>query len=216
MADEISLKETERKVFTTAFQDGLVDIAIGSFLLVFAFGPYLGPYLGDFWGSVVMFLPLWVIVFPALWLIRKYVVTPRVGIVRYGPWRVSRTKRFNVVILIVLVFSLILGMLSAVEFDAVPGWMHTARFSLVFLLTFSVAAYFLDFTRLYLYGILIALAPLIGELLYQNLKVPHHGFPVTFGLAGIAIIGTGATLFMRFLRDHPLQPGQPESMEWVE
>jgi MFS family permease len=86
----------------------------------------------------------------------------------------------------------------------------------MFLLTFSIAGYFLDFPRLYLYGILITLAPLIGELLYQNLNVPHHGWPVTFGLGGIVIIGTGVTLFVRFLHDHPLQPGQPESMGLVE
>ena len=216
MSNEISLKETERKVFNTAFRDGLLDIAIGGFLLVFAIGPYVTPYLGDFWGSVVMFLPLWAILFPVLWLIRKYVVTPRVGSVKYGPWRISRMKRFNVVILIVLVFSLILGILSAVEFDAVPGYMHTARFSLVFLLVFSVAGYFLDFARLYIYGTMIALAPLIGELLYQNLKIPHHGFPVTFGIASGLITLTGVILFVRFLRDHPQQPGQAESMEWIE
>lgn len=216
MSNEISMKETERKVFRSTFQDGLLDIAIGGFLLVFAIGPYLTPYLGDFWGTIVTFLPLWAIVFPALWLIRKYVVTPRVGSVKYGPWRVSRMIRFNVVILIILVFSLILGILSAVEFDAVPGWMHTARFSLIFLLTFSLAGYFLDFTRLYIYGVLIALAPLIGELLYVYLKIPHHGFPVTFGLASGLITLTGVILFVRFLRDHPLQTGQAESMEWIE
>lgn len=216
MSNEISLKETETKVFKTAFRDGLVDIGIGGFLLVFAIGPYVTPYLGDFWGTVALFLPLWTIVFPALWLTRKYVVTPRVGIVKYGPWRVSRMMRFNVVILIVLVFSLILGILSAVEFDAVPGWIHTARFSLVFLLAFSVAAYFLDFTRLYVYGALIALAPLTGELLYQYLKVPHHGFPVTFGLASGLIIITGLVLFVRLLRDHPLQPVQAELLERIE
>lgn len=216
MSNEISLKETERKVFKTAFRDGLVDIGIGGFLLVFAIGPFVTPYLGDFWATIVIFLPLWVILFPALWLIRKYVVTPRVGIVKYGPWRVSRMMRFNVLILIILVFSLILGVLSAVEFDTVPGWIHAARFSLIFLLVFSVAGYFLDFARLYIYGMLIALAPMIGELLYQNLKVPHHGFPVTFGLASGLITLTGVILFVRFLRDHPLQPGQAESMEWIE
>jgi hypothetical protein len=208
MSNEISLKETERKVFNTNFQDGLVDIAIGGFLLAFAFGPFLSPYLGDLWATVVMFLPLWAVLFPALWLIRKYMVTPRVGIVKYGPWRVSRMVRFNVIILVILVFSLLLGILSAVEFDAVPGWIHSARFSLVFLLTFSLAGYFLDFTRLYIYGTLIALAPLVGELLYQYLNVPHHGFPVTFGLSGFLLIVTGIVLFVRLIRDHPLSPGR--------
>jgi hypothetical protein len=216
MSNEISLKETERKVFKTAFQDGLVDIGIGGFMLVFAIGPFVTPYLGDFWASVVIFLPLWAILFPALWLIRKNVVTPRVGIVKYGPWRVSKVKRFNVVILIFLVFSAILGILSAVEFGAVPGWIHAARFSLVFLLAFSVAAYFLDFTRLYVYGTLIALAPMIGEVLYQYLKVPHHGYAVSFGLPAVLIIITGVVRFHRFMRDHPLQEVQTESMERIE
>ena len=216
MSNEISLKETEKKVFNTAFQDGLVDIGIGAFLLMFAIGPFVTPYLGDFWATIVIFLPLWVIVFPALGLIRKYVVTPRVGVVKYGQWRVSRMRRFNVVILIVLVFSLILGILSAVEFDAVPGWIHAARFSLVFLLTFSVAAYFLDITRLYVYGAVVALAPLIGEVLYQYLNVPHHGFAVTFGLPAVLIIITGVVRFIRFMRDHPLEAGNVESMGRIE
>jgi hypothetical protein len=216
MSNEISLKEIESKVFKTAFQDGLVDIGIGGFMLVFAIGPFVTPYLGDFWASVVIFLPLWVILFPALWLIRKYVVTPRVGIVKYGTWRVSRLKHFNVVLLIFLVISAILGILSAVEFDAVPGWIHAARFSLIFLLAFSVAAYFLDFTRLYIYGALVAIAPLVGELLYQYLKVPHHGYAVTFGLPAVLIIITGVVRFHRFMRDHPLQVENVESMGRIE
>ncbi|MFN2147732.1 MAG: hypothetical protein ACK2T2_05020, partial [Anaerolineales bacterium] len=157
MPGEISLRETERRMFAIKFQDGLIDIAIGCFLLVFVIGPYLSPALGDFWATVVVFLPLWTIILPALWLVRRYVVTPRIGFVKFGAWRVSRVKRFNVVVLIVLVLSSILGLLSAVEFDAVPGWVHSARFSLVFLLIFSITAYFLDLTRLYVYGILIAL-----------------------------------------------------------
>lgn len=216
MPGEISLRETERRMFAIKFQDGLIDIAIGCFLLEFVVGPYLSPALGDFWGSVVTFLPFWVIILPVLWLVHRYVVTPRVGSVKYGAWRVSRIKRFNVVVLIVLVLSSILGLLSAVEFDAVPGWVHSARFSLIFLITFSITAYFLDLTRLYVYGILIALAPLIGELLYQYLKVPHHGIPVTFGLGGIAITLAGVIQFVRFLRDHPQQSDQPETSERIE
>jgi hypothetical protein len=216
MSNEISLKEIERNVFRSTFQDGLLDIAIGGFLLVFAIGPFLTPYLGDFWGTVVAFLPLWVILFPALWLIRQRVVKPRIGFVKYGPWRASRMMHFNVVILTILVFSLILGILSMVEFAAVPGWIHTARFSLIFLIVFSIAGYFLDFTRLYIYGVLVAFAPLIGELLYVYLKIPHHGFPITFGLTSVAIITTGLFLFVRLIRDHPLPASQAGSGEIIE
>lgn len=214
MSNQISLRETERKVYQSAFQDGLVDISIGCFILMFAIGPFLTTYLGDFWGSVV-FVPFWALCFLILWLIRRFMVQPRIGLVRFGPWRIARVKRFSAVMLFICTLAFILGILSVVRFDAVPGWMHTARFSLVFLLGFSVAGYLMEFTRLYLYGILIALSPLIGELLYEYLQVPHHGYPVTFGFTAVLMIATGLVLLIRLLRDHPLynQVGPVESIE---
>ena len=106
--------------------------------------------------------------------------------------------------LVVLVVALILGILSALNFAAVPGWIHIARFSLIILVAFSIAAYFINFTRLYIYGVLFALSPLVGEWFYVYMKVPHHGFPVTFGAsAGITIL-VGLVKFIHLLRDYPL------------
>jgi hypothetical protein len=215
VSNRISLKETERKVFKSAFQDGLVDVSIGCVILMFAIAPFLSPYLGDFWSSAV-FLPFWAIVFPGIWLVRKYIVKPRAGTVKYGSWRKTRMIRFNVLMLTFGIFAFALGILSAVEFDAVPGWTHTARFSLILLIAFTLAGYFLNFPRLYLYGVLLALAPMIGELLYVHLDVPHHGYPVVFGAAAGLMIGTGLVLFVRLLRDHPLQPHQAGPQERIE
>lgn len=203
MSDEISVKDVERRVFAAAFQDGLVDIGIGGFLLAFVFAPYLSPALGDFWATLAVFMPLWVLVYPGLWLIRRVVVKPRLGTVSFGAWRITRLKRFNLLAFLLLVLSLALSVLSTVEFEAVPGWVHTARFSLIFLLLFCLAAYFLDFPRLAVYGVLTALAAIVGEVLYQYLDVPHHGFPVTFGISAGVMIVIGAVSFIRFLRQHP-------------
>jgi hypothetical protein len=159
--------------------------------------------LGDFWSSAV-FLPFFAVVFAVLWLIRQRIVKPRVGVVIYGSWRKSRMMRFNVLMLLILVFASILGGLSVIRFDSVPGWVHNARFSLVFLIGFSLAGYYLDFPRLFVYGVLVALAPLIGELLYKTYKIPHHGYPVTFDIVSGFIMITGVVLFIRLLRDYPL------------
>jgi hypothetical protein len=215
MSQKISLKEAERKAFTSTFQDGLWDIFIGCFLLQFSIGPFLGPTLGDFWSSVV-FLPFFALVFLVIWFVKKYVIAPRVGIVKFGQWRVTRMIRFNVGMVLALTVSLLLGILSLVQFGSIPGWIHTARFSLIFLITFCAAAYFLDFTRLYIYGVLIALSPLIGEVLYVYLKVSHHGFPITFGITAGLIILTGLVLFVRFLQDYPLPTDQPATEELIE
>ena len=89
--------------------------------------------------------------------------------------------------------------------------MNTARFSLIILISFSIAAYFLDFTRLYAYAILLACSPLVGEWLHVSMKAPHHGFPVTFGITATATTIVGLVKFMHLLRDHPLPAEEPSS-----
>ena len=215
MSPKISLKDAEIKAFTSVFQDGLWDIFIGCFLLQFSIAPLLSRSLGDFWSSVV-FLPFYAAVFLILWLVRRHVITPRVGIVEFGAWRKTRIIRFNVLIFLVLTFALVLGILSMVQFETIPGWIHMARFSLIFLTVFCIMAYFLNFTRLYINGALVALSPLIGELLYVYLKAPHHGFPITFGISAGLIILTGLVLLIRFLQDNPIPVNQTASGETFE
>lgn len=202
MSQNISLQGVERKVFTTAFEDGLSDIFIAFILLSWAVAPVLSPTLGDFWSSAVVFGP-WPFVFLALWLVRRYVVTPRVGTVQFGSWRKTRLIRFNVVMLVLLSFSAILGMVLAFGTTGLPAWMHAAPFSLIVLIAFSVAAYFLDFTRLYIYGVLFALSPLVGRWLYIYRGIPHSGYPLTFGISAAIAILVGLAKFIRFLRAHP-------------
>lgn len=203
MSQEISLKGAERKIFRSAFQDGLVEIMLGCIVLMFAIAPFLSPYLGDFWSSAV-FLPFWAAVFCLLWLIRRHVIRPRIGVVEFGAWRRTRLLRFNVAMLVAGIVALILGTLSAVSFGAVPGWIHTARFSLIILLGFCLTAYFLDFAGLCLYGVLISLAPLIGEGLYALFEAPHHGYPLTFGLTAAIIMAIGLVKLVKLLRAYPL------------
>jgi len=212
MSNEISLQKIEKKVFITAFQDGLIDIGLGLFLLMFVIGPYLTPYLGDWWGTLI-FVPFWLIAFLILWWVKRNIVKPRIGTVKYGPWRKSRMIRFNVFIFITLTLAFILGILSVIQFETLPGWVHTARFSMVFLISFGLAGYFLEFNRLYIYGFGVALAPLVGEALYQYVGVPHHGFPITFGAISILMLLTGLVLFRRLLLEHPLDPSHQETAE---
>ena len=205
MSEKISLRKSEAKVFQSTFQDGLWDIFIGCYLLQFVFAIYLSPYLGDFWSTAV-FLPIVGLLFLGLWLIKKYVVKPRIGSVKYGSWRKTRMFRFNLLMLVFLVLALVFGFLSFVEFSSIPEWMVAARFSLTILIFFSLIAYFLNYTRMYAYGILVSLAPIVGEWLHVNMGASHHGWPITFGICAGIMITTGITLFVKFLRSHPLPP----------
>jgi MFS family permease len=203
MSQQISLREAERKAFRTAYNDGLWDIFLGCFILMFAIAPFLSPTLGDFWSSVV-FLPFWGLVYLVIWLVRKYVVTRRVGVVRFGQARKTRLKRFSVVMVGVNVIALTLGLAFALNFGRVSGQMITFIFGLIFLICFSIAAYFLDFGRLYIYGLLVGLSSLVGEWLYVYWNAVNHGFPITFGTVAAIMILVGLGLFVRLLRDNPV------------
>lgn len=199
MSQKISLKEAERKAFRLAHQDGLWDIFIACVTLMFAIGPFLSPRLGDFWSSAI-FLPFWGLAFLVIWLVRKYVIRPRIGQVKFRPARISRLRRSYLVIFVILLANFILGLFSAISFVSLPGGLSMTIFSLLILTVFSIAGYFLEFNELYIYGLLIAFSPLVGEWLYTNFKVSHHGYPVTFGITTGIIMITGLVKFIRILR----------------
>ena len=67
--------------------------------------------------------------------------------------------------LVVNVGALILGLIAAWKIGSVPGQMFSLIFGIGLLIGFSSAAYFLDFGRLYVYGLLVGLSPLVGEWL---------------------------------------------------
>jgi DNA-binding MarR family transcriptional regulator len=196
MNNQMSLKSAERKTFQTTFSDGLWDVLLGCYFLEFVIAPYLSEYMGDFWSSAV-FLPFWGLVYFAIWLIRKHVVAPRIGVVRFGEARKRKLRRFSWVMLTMNIILFILGIVAAVVFMKNPSARFggffgsvTTFLGLSLLLGLSAAAYILDFPRLYIYAVLLFIAPLIGEWLYANHGASHHGLPIVFGvIAGIMTMG---------------------------
>jgi len=199
MSEGMSLREAERQTFRTAFEDGLTDLFLGCVTLGFVLGPFLR--LGDFWSSFV-FVPFWGAAYLFIRWLKANVVRPRLGVVRFGPFRKTRLTKFSWIAFATCTLAFVLGIFSAVNLDW-PGWVHMSQFSLLVLIGFSVAAYFLDLARLYVYGILLALALPFGELLYYQFGVPHHGFPVSFGIPAATMFGVGLTKFLRVLRCSP-------------
>jgi hypothetical protein len=203
MSQQISLKEAERKAFRATFSDGLWDIILGCIFLMFVIAPFLSTRMGDFWSSAV-FLPFWAVIYIAIRLIKKYVVIPRVGVATFGRARKAKLKKFTIVMLSINIAAFILGLIAAANIGRISGRMTSAFLGLLLLFGFSLAAYFLDFRRLYLYGLLVGLSPMIGEWLWIHGHASHHGFPITFGTAAAIMILVGLVLFIRLLRANPL------------
>jgi len=209
MQDPLSIKTVERKVFRTTFADGLWDVLLGCFVLEFAIAPFLSKYLGDFWSSAV-FLPFWGLVYLGIWLTRKYVVAPRIGVVSFGKTRKQKLSRFRLVMLVTNVLALVLGIIVFLTFTKEPlarfsglYFLYPAVFSVSALLFLSAAAFLLDFPRLFIYALLLFAAPPIGEWLYQRYGAIHHGFPIVFGFSAAVMILTGLSLLIHLVVTTP-------------
>lgn len=206
MTQPLSLKYAERKVFQTTMSDGLWDVLIGCFILMFALAPVLSESLGDFWSSFI-FLPFWGLVYLAIWLIRKFVVAPRLGTVRFGQTRRRKMRRFSIVMVVINTLVLLLGILVSIVYGGNPAGGSGAYLNLfgVFLLVgFSVAAYLLECPRFFVYGLMLFVAGPVGEWLSNNYGASHHGFPIVFGLVAAIIILAGLVLFIRLLIQNPV------------
>ena len=175
---------------------------MGLFILEFAVAPLLTTSLGDF-GSSFIFLPIWALATVMILLIKHHNLTPRMGIVRLRLTRQVRLFRLSIALLIALVFFFITGTLALMEMNA-SIVLRTIFMVAMALIIFSVAAHVLQQNRLFLYGCMVALAPILGEWLWVNLGVVHHGYPLTFGIACLTIITTGITKFILFLKRYTI------------
>jgi len=206
MNTPVSLRTAEQKAFRTTLADGLWDIFIACFMLMFAIAPLLSKSLGDFWSSFI-FLPFFGLVYLAIWLLRKHVVQPRVGTVKFGAVRQKKLRRFTTIMLVlnVLVFvaGLVVALIVSFQDRAQFGWLISLVLGLFVLVGFSLAGTLLDTPRFYLYGLMLLAAPPIGEWLYQQHGFTHHGYPVVFGISAGVMILTGLALFLRLLKNNP-------------
>jgi hypothetical protein len=203
------LKALERRTFRTVTDDGLWDVLIAGVFSMLAIAPLLSGSLGDLWSSAI-FAPVWLATYLVIRAVRKHVVIPRIGTVRFGEDRKRRLRRFSVVMLVVNVVAALLGLAAALGVQR--GWVdlggdsigYPLTLGIVILVGFSVGAYAASIPRYYLYGLMLAGAPLLGEWLWRNDLATHHGYPIVFGAAAVIMLVTGITRFVTHLRSRPL------------
>jgi len=206
MTEAMDLKDLEKRAYASSFEDGLWDIFLG--IVLFAmFSELLFSAIGVSWGyiipeptgnlsvSQVLLTALALLVFFAG---KRLITLPRMGVARFGPRRKARLWRIG----IVFVITAIVGLLFALE--VVPSMalpLPLIAWIMVSGLGFGLAAYLLDFSRLYLYAALFAASPVSFVLLKRA------GFPIA-GLSVVAVsaaimIAVGIVLLFRFSKKYP-------------
>jgi hypothetical protein len=218
MSQNINLKELERKAWRSVFQDGLWDIYLGLLLLAMAIGALLSDAgIPETW-QYAIYIGLMVLGMVILWAGKKFITVPRMGRVKFGP---KRKAKLNVVRLL-LAISVLVGVsvyLIALTIKGSPsGWlnikfMFPAIWIVNVLVLFSLGAYFLDFKRLYLIGVMYAL-PVPVDMVLKEFAHLRLAF-ITFGVPAAIILSIGLVLFVHFVRDYPLAADEAPSAERV-
>jgi hypothetical protein len=190
MVEDISLKEIQRKVYMSFFQDGLWDIFLGLFILGWGLAILieLGYLVGAFFIGIYF----------TVWGVKKWLTYPRIGYARFSATSRRRiTTRFVILGMVVLLVGVMMAILWGI--GRRPQWLAD-YFPLVFngILAAIVCfiAYWARVNRFYLYAVLIFL----GAVFHLWLGVRwEFGF---IGAGGIIVL-IGLGILIIFVRRYP-------------
>jgi hypothetical protein len=217
----LNLRMLESKTWRANQQDGLFDLFFGALFL----GIALSQLADGLWGNEAATIALLVGVqfggAGGLWLARRHITQPRIGVVRFGALRKRRIRTTSIVLSFCVAATVALVVLTAlsergVSFLSGPVSRYTvsAVAAGLILIPLAAIAYFQEFPRILVHAMIFLGAEFGGTWLERQASVP---FPraVTFGVASLVSAGVGMTLLLRFLRLPPEQsppgtPGEPD------
>ncbi len=201
--EKMDLQEIEKKAYRSTFQDGLLEIEIGVWLL----GAGIINYFYDLLLPAYRILLIPAIVFLALlfyWIGKKFITHPRIGIARFESkrgytkndfWQVGLSAYFAATFLNIIpihdtnLFNLELGgvFIIALLFITLP---------------LSLFAYKMEVPRLYIIAVLYGLSWPFAEILHNFIGAGFDGL-IPFGVIGSSVIIMGLVYLIRFLRKYP-------------
>lgn len=192
MTEKINLKEIEKKAWISCSSlDGLFDIAIGLIMLTTG----IRTLADNAWFTLLILAAVLVVVVG-----KRYITTPRIGRVKFGAVRKVKQRNVIAVLGISVLANLVLLLLSNSEL-ILPEMSISPIVAIWLLVVFGLLAYYLDFRRLYVYGLLFA----ISEVLWGLFDKPTG--PIAFSVSGSAALLIGTVLLIRFLRRYPIPAG---------
>jgi len=188
MNQKINLKKLEKKAWTKYFEDGLWDIFFGIMLLT----TVIRTITDNVWFTFLIFSGVLIMIAG-----KRYMTVPRIGLVKFGPEREMKRIKLIGIIGIAVIITFIL-FLAGNSINNPPKMMFSFIIAALVVVIFGFLAYYLEYFRLALYGILFA----IGEILWSL-------FGESVGLMAMLAFGStiliiGIITLVLFMRENPL------------
>jgi hypothetical protein len=202
-----NLTEVEKKAYRSTFQDGLWDIFLGSLLLVLSFSALLSNIGAAEKLQIGILIVLQVTLVLAFIIGKKHITIPRLGFVKFGPARKRRITKSRIVLLVSVFTGFIVFLIASLIIQgnqvdrpklllfAPAAWVANS------IIVFSLLAYYLNFARLYIYGVLFALPVPLDVMIKQFTGLNLS--PIAFAVPGLTMLAVGTVLLVRFLHVYP-------------
>jgi hypothetical protein len=196
-----SLKEIERRAYRSTFDDGIYDILFGMLFLILALVPVLESIgIPRWYGYLLVFiLPL------IPWLGKRYVTIPRLGAVEFGPKRKSRGRLFALILAAILFLQMpVILMAVGRSFFGSSGESLGLPLAIGMLVVplIAVAAYFMDFPRMYIYALVLSFGILHSGFMFRFVGEPFNSL-ISFGTAATVVLAYGLMLLFGFMKKYP-------------
>ena len=210
--EQLNIKTLEKHAFRTFFRDGIYDLFLGLILLSFGL-PMIFTEFGliDYvTKKLPLLIPLLLNVGALLFTVfgKKYITTPRLGIAHFGKTRKRKMMHTKLLLVVSALIGAIIFFLSLFKVFPVGGATGIPLPILIFgiqsLLVFSFMAYFMDFSRLYLYAFLFAISMPLTIWLRKNTGI-HYPSLWVFSLTTVPILVIGCVVFIQFLTQYPIK-----------
>ncbi|MFX0177994.1 MAG: hypothetical protein ACFE85_17390, partial [Candidatus Hodarchaeota archaeon] len=133
---------------------------------------------------------------------KKYITTPRLGIVKFKAKRNAEKKMITLIFLIFFIITLIIYTFTVTNLLDFEEYFLPIVFGLFFTAPISLLAYIFRLYRLYIYAVMGGICFFISEFSYLKANNPNIGF-VSFIVVGTGVISVGVVLFIRFMRKYP-------------
>jgi len=199
--DTSDQKQIERKVFTSFFQAGFIEAFTGIFLVQLGLPTLFSRSgFGD-WQSALLTLPIALILLIVVFLVRRFVVTPHLGHVKFLPERRRKLSKLIIVPILTLIAGAIVGYIFWENASLRHIFVGQIPFILIPIIVFGAAAYFLDMKRLYVYGAIVGLVFPLGKYL-ETVIVSRNTLPVTILFTAFVFLGIAIVFLVSFLKKY--------------
>lgn len=204
------LKQLERDAFRRFYDDGLLDVYLGSMLMLMGVTAIATDRLDDLGSSALLVFALAMAVTIPLLVYRRRLLRTRLGTFQPSGRRRRRIKGARLfllgsVVVGVVMFGVAVSVRTSGASEDVLGAVVALVWFLNAVVVLGAGAYFLDVPRFYLHGVLWGLAmPLLvwPDLLWDYQLAPW----VAWGIPGAIMAGVGIYKLAHFLREYPAPP----------